>query len=52
MTYKEYKNESYNLYTIKTDKFKTCHMEIIFYENFDSKLITPMNFLTDMLSPF
>jgi predicted Zn-dependent peptidase len=49
MTYKEYKNESYNLYTIKTDKFKTCHMEIIFYENFDSKLITPMNFLTDML---
>ena len=50
MTYKEYKNESYNLYTIKTDKFKTCHMEIIFYDYFKKEDITRHNFLMDMLA--
>jgi predicted Zn-dependent peptidase len=49
MTYKEFKNESYNLYTIKTDKFKTCHMEIIFYNNFDKDKITVTNMLGDIL---
>lgn len=50
MTYKEYKNESYNLYTIKTDKFKTCHMEIIFYDKLDSTTITATNFFMDMIT--
>ena len=50
MIYKEYKNESYNLYTIKTNKFKTCHMEIIFYDKLDKDRITSTNFLVDMLS--
>lgn len=50
MTYKEYKNESYNLYTIKTDKFKTCHMEIIFYNDLNENDITAINFLMDMLT--
>ncbi len=50
MTYKEYKNESYNLYTIKTDKFKTCHMEIIFTNKLEKEKITDINFLTDILS--
>ena len=50
MTYKEYKNESYNLYTIKTDKFKTCHMEIIFYDKLNKSDITSINFLMDMLT--
>ena len=50
MTYKEYKNESYNLYTIRTDKFKTCHMEIIFYNKLEKEKITEINMLTDMLS--
>lgn len=49
MTYKEYKNEAYNLYTIKTDKFKTCHMEIVFYNKFDKNKITELNMLTDLL---
>ena len=50
MTYKEYKNESYNLYTIRTDKFKTCHMEIIFYNKLEKEKITEINMLTDILS--
>src|SRR5574344_923089 len=50
MTYKEYKNESYNLYTIKTDKFKICHMEIIFYNKLKKEDITIMNVLSDMLA--
>src|SRR5574344_1040661 len=49
MIYKEYKNDSYNLYTIKTDKFKTCHMEVIFYEDIKKDKITITNVLTDML---
>lgn len=50
MTYKEYKNNSYNLYTVKTDKFKTCHMEIVFYRKLDKDRITKENVLADMLS--
>lgn len=30
MTYKTYNCNSYTIHTIKTDKFKTCHMEILF----------------------
>ena len=33
MIYKTYNNKTYNIYTIKTDKFKTCHMEIVFRNN-------------------
>lgn len=50
MTYKEYKNESYNLYTIKTNKFKTCHMEIIFYDKLNKDSITETNFLMDIIT--
>ena len=50
MTYKEYKNESYNLYTIKTDKFKTCHMEIIFTNKLEKDKITEINMLTDIIT--
>ena len=50
MVYKKYDNESFNLYTVKTDKFKTCHMEIIFYNNLDSELITKENVLADIIS--
>lgn len=49
MIYKEYKNNSFNLYTIKTDKFKTCHMEIVFYSKLDKEKITANNVLVDML---
>ena len=50
MTYKEFKNESYNLYTIKTNRFKSCYMEIVFYKELDEKKITIENVLCDMLA--
>lgn len=49
MIYKEFKNDTYNIYTIKTDKFKTCHLEIIFRNNIDNKDITKRSILTEML---
>lgn len=49
MTYKEYKHQTYNLYTIKTDKFKTCHMEIIFRNNINKNEITKRSLITEML---
>lgn len=49
MIYKTYKNKTYNIYTIKTDKFKTCHMEIIFRNNIEKTEITKRGMLTEML---
>ena len=49
MIYKTYKNKTYNIYTIKTDKFKTCHMEIVFRNNIDRKDITKRSLITEML---
>lgn len=49
MIYKTYKNKTYNIYTIKTNKFKTCHMEIIFRNNIEKSEITKRGMLTEML---
>lgn len=49
MIYKTYKANTYNIYTIKTDKFKTCHMEIVFRNNIDKNDITLRSVLTEML---
>lgn len=49
MTYEEYPNEAYNLYTIKTDKFRICRLEVVFYKEFDYKDINEINMLTDVL---
>ena len=49
MIYKEYKNNIYNLYTINTDKFKTCHMEIVFRNNIDKNNVTKRSLITEML---
>lgn len=49
MIYKEYKKDTYNIYTIKTDKFKTCHMEIIFRNNIIKEEITKRSIITEML---
>ena len=49
MTYKEYKNNSFNLYTIKTDRFKTCFLDIIFYNKVEKDLITKENVLASMI---
>jgi len=49
MEYKNYPGNGFNIYTIKTDKFKTCHMEVIFRSNVDKKTLTKRAFLCDML---
>ena len=49
MIYKEYKTETYNIYTIKTDKFKTCHMEILFRNNINKEEITKRNIVSELL---
>lgn len=49
MEYKKYEFDTYNIYTIKTDKFKNCHLEICFYDNVDVGVLAKRNFLTDML---
>lgn len=45
MEYKNFKHQSYNLYTIKTDKFRTCHMEVIFRHKLEKKEVTIANVL-------
>jgi len=49
MVYKTFNNKTYNIYTIKTDKFKTCHMEIIFRNNIRKDDITKRTFITELL---
>lgn len=41
--------DTYTIYTIKTDKFKNCHMEITFYDNAKKEELGLRNFLVDML---
>lgn len=49
MTYKEYKNNSFNLYTIKTDRFKTCFLDIIFYNKVNKDAVTKENVFASMI---
>lgn len=49
MIYKTYSADTYNIYTVKTDKFRTCHMEIIFRNNVNKEDITKRSLLTEML---
>ena len=49
MVYKTYKCNSYIIHTIKTDRFKTVHMEIIFRKNIVKDELVNYAFLVDML---
>ena len=49
MIYKNYKSNTYNIYTIKTDKFKTCHMEIVFRNNIVKNEVSKRSLLTEIL---
>ena len=49
MIYKEYNKDTYNIYTIKTDKFKTCHMEIVFRNNIVKEEVTKRSLITEMI---
>lgn len=50
MKYECFKNDCYNLYTIKTDKFKTSQMEIVFQNRCDKETLTYLAFLFDYLT--
>ena len=50
MKYKTYNCNSFNIYTIKTDRFKTSHMEVIFRNVLKKEEIGTYSFLADMLS--
>lgn len=50
MIYKTYNCNSFNIHTIKTDKFKTCHMEILFRRDIIKEQVGSVNFLGDIMS--
>lgn len=50
MIYKLHKNGSYNIHTIKTDKFKGIRMEILFRNNFNSEKSAIRTALFELLS--
>ena len=49
MTYKTYNCNAYTIHTIKTDKFKTCHMEIIFRKPVVREEVCKDSLLADVL---
>ena len=50
MEYNKINCESYNIHTIKTDKFKTCRMEIVFSRKVDKEKMQEFTFLSDVLT--
>lgn len=50
MKYKTYNCNSFNIYTIKTDRFKTSHLEVIFKNVLKKEEIGTYSFLADILS--
>ncbi len=49
MEYRKFEFDTYNVYTIKTDKFKNCHLEVVFYDNIEKENLAKINFLTSLL---
>lgn len=50
MEYRKYDCNSYNIHTIKTDKFKTVRMEIIFSREVKKEEMPAFTFLCDLLT--
>lgn len=50
MEYKSYKSDAYNIHTIKTDKFKTCQIEIVFRNNIVRDELCKRSMLVDILN--
>lgn len=50
MNYNFYKNGSYNIHTIKTDKFKNIRMEIVFHNNFKKEEVMIRKMLFSILT--
>lgn len=49
MKYTKFEYDTFNIYTIKTDKFKNCHVEIIYRDNVDNDM-SAKSFATEMIS--
>ena len=49
MKYDIFENDTYNLYTIETDKFKSAHMEVIFRTPVTKENITYLSLLASVL---
>ena len=49
MKYECFENDCYNLYTIKTNKFNSCHLEVIFRNRCTKENVTYLALLFDML---
>ena len=50
MEYKKFEYPSFNLYTVKTNRFKTCQMEIIFQSDANKQDVMNKTFLADLMS--
>lgn len=50
MEYKKFEYPSFNLYTVKTNRFKTCQMEIIFKSKASREEAMLKTFLADIMS--
>ena len=49
MEYKKYKLDNLNVYTIKTNKFKNCHIEVIYRKEVEKNELTADVMLCDIL---
>ena len=50
MEYKNYNFHAFNLYTVKTDRFKNCHLEIVFRNKAKKEEIMFRKFLIELLT--
>ena len=50
MEYKKYEYPSFNIYTVKTNRFKTCHMEIIFKDEVKKDNMMTKVMLSDIMT--
>lgn len=50
MEYKKYEYPSFNLYTVKTNRFKTAQMEIIFRDKIEKENLLTKTFLADIMT--
>lgn len=50
MEYKKYEYPSFNLYTVKTNRFKTVQMEVIFRDEIGDESLLTKTFLADIMT--
>ncbi len=50
MEYKKYEYPSFNIYTVKTNRFKSCQMQIIFQDEVKKENLLAKTFLADIMS--